>query len=170
MSLGIWLCSLHSVKNISHFKYSSIAPKQHSQVTRHQSLYLTASNTLVLTGMAQFGLTLAEQFLIVCIVRILWEALFGGDLFIVTTHCYQTHNLVITTNLILPPIAHTGINPAKHLSVCLILSTQVVPFKLMESLKCSVGSGPVLSASCSVKYAEQELHLIASDFNWQKSK
>lgn len=40
----------------------------------------------------------------------------------------------------------------------------------MESFKCSAGSGPASSASCSVKYAEQGLHLIASGFNWQKIK
>lgn len=73
--------------------------------------------------------------------------------------------VVATKNLILPPIAHAGINPAKHLSACLILSTQVEPFKLMESFKCFAGSGPASSASCSVKYAEQGLHLIASGFN-----
>lgn len=77
----------------------------------------------------------------------------------------QSKTLVININLILPPIAHTGTSPAKHLSACLILSIQVVPSKLMESLKCFVGPGPASSASHSVKYTEQGLHLIASDFN-----
>lgn len=77
----------------------------------------------------------------------------------------QSKALVPAMNPILPPIAHTGTNPAKHLSACLILSTQVVPFRLMESLKCFAGSGPVSSTSCSVKYTEQGLRLTASDFN-----
>lgn len=85
MALGIWLHSLHSVKNISHFRsYSSTAPKQHSQVTRHQILYLTASDTSVLlTSMAQFVIT--EQFDIVHCKNSVREALLGGDLFSVAT-------------------------------------------------------------------------------------
>lgn len=41
--LSIWLCSFHSVKNISPFKCSASAPKPCSQVTRCQALYLIAS-------------------------------------------------------------------------------------------------------------------------------
>ena len=117
-------------------------------------------------------------------------ALFGGDLFSVATYFYQNHNLKSRAKEAINKIyqascmqkpkqdsgghyksdlathcTHTGINPAKHLSARLILSIQVGPLKLMEPFKCFAGSGPVPSASCSVKYAEQGLHLIASGFN-----
>lgn len=72
-----------------------LLPKNHSLVTRHQvSGFNHLKHSSVAPWNGSVSSTLPGQFLIECIVKILWEKHFlGGDLFSVATFFYQNHKL-----------------------------------------------------------------------------